>query len=81
MAVSGDADQAAAAPDQAPPSAKTKEEALKELAGDESLSEEARDSAMKALEALAVSELAEIEQPAAVKTTTFSIRSQSANKA
>ena len=43
------------------------EEALKELAGDESLSEEARDAAMKALEAIAVSELAEIEQAAAMK--------------
>eukprot|EP01045_Picozoa_sp_COSAG04_P013252 COSAG04_NODE_930_length_9363_cov_28.745898_4_plen_1224_part_00 len=67
VAVSGDADQAIAATDQAPPVTKTKEAALKELAGDESLSEEARDAAMKALEALAVSELAEIEQAAAMK--------------
>ena len=67
MAVSGDADQAVATTDQAPPVTKTKDTTLKELAGDESLSEEARDAAMKALEALAVSELAEIEQAAALK--------------
>eukprot|EP01045_Picozoa_sp_COSAG04_P003609 COSAG04_NODE_148_length_22826_cov_11.360026_4_plen_2104_part_00 len=47
--------------------AKTKEAALKELAGDESLSEEARDTAMKALEAIVASQLVEIEQEAAVK--------------
>eukprot|EP01045_Picozoa_sp_COSAG04_P005276 COSAG04_NODE_242_length_19007_cov_3.089433_8_plen_1575_part_00 len=64
VAVSDTADQA---PDQAPLK-KTKEAALKELAGDESLSEEARDSAMKALEVLVASQLAEIEREAAAKT-------------
>ena len=62
--------QLVAVPDgagQLPPAAKTKEASLKELAGDESLSEEARDTAMKALEALVASQLQEIEQTAAVK--------------
>ena len=40
---------------------------MKELAGDESLSEEARDTAMKALEMLVASELEEIEQVAAAR--------------
>eukprot|EP01045_Picozoa_sp_COSAG04_P038160 COSAG04_NODE_10093_length_805_cov_0.798867_1_plen_268_part_11 len=53
--------------DQAPDMATTKGTALKELATDESLSEEARGSAMKALEVLVSSQLAEVEQAAAVK--------------
>eukprot|EP01045_Picozoa_sp_COSAG04_P036548 COSAG04_NODE_8940_length_915_cov_1.063725_2_plen_138_part_00 len=40
---------------------------MKELAVDESLSEEARDSARKALDALVSSQLLEIEQSAALK--------------
>ena len=63
VAVSDDADQAAS-PAEAKV-AKTKETTLKELAGDESLSEEARDSAMKALEVLVASQLAEVEREAA----------------
>ena len=63
---SGEADQAGTS-DQAGAATKTRETALKELAADESLSEEARDSAMKALEALVASQLSEIEQTAAVQ--------------
>eukprot|EP01045_Picozoa_sp_COSAG04_P019939 COSAG04_NODE_1986_length_5067_cov_2.041667_5_plen_252_part_00 len=61
LAISGGADQTAAPVD------KTKETAFKELAIDEDLSEEARDSAMKALEVLVASQLAEVEQEAAAK--------------
>ena len=43
----------------------TFEDAMKQLAADESLSEEARESAKKALEVLVSSELVEIEQTAA----------------
>ena len=53
--------------------ATTDEAALKELAGDESLSEEARDSAMKALEVLVASQLEEIERAAAAKKRTAAL--------
>eukprot|EP01045_Picozoa_sp_COSAG04_P045645 COSAG04_NODE_16111_length_509_cov_1.241463_1_plen_74_part_10 len=60
LAISGEADQTAAP---APTAIqKTKEASLKELAVDEGLSEEARNSAMKALEVLVASELTEIER-------------------
>ena len=69
MAVS---DNAAATTDQAPAdttsaAVKSKTSALKELAGDESLSEEARDSAKKALEVMVSSQLLDIEQAATLK--------------
>eukprot|EP01045_Picozoa_sp_COSAG04_P010945 COSAG04_NODE_689_length_11142_cov_6.664041_4_plen_1132_part_00 len=46
---------------------KTQEDALKELSADESLSEETRASAQKALEVLVSSQLVDIEQTAALK--------------
>ena len=60
------ADTGDASPDQivAP---KTKEDAMKQLVADESLSEEARESAKKALEVLVSSQLLDIEQAAAHK--------------
>ena len=67
VAVSGNADQAVAATDQAPPVTKTKDTTLKELAGDESLSEEARDSARKALEVLVSSQLLDLLKGRAVR--------------
>ena len=50
-----------------PVSAQGKEAAMKELAVDESLSEEARDSAKKALEVMVSAQLLDIEQTAALK--------------
>ena len=47
--------------------AKSQEAAMKDLAVDESLSEEARDSARKALEVLVSSQLLDMEQAAALK--------------
>ena len=49
------------------PEPRAREETMKALAADESLSEEARESAKKALEVLVSSQLLDIEQEAAVK--------------
>eukprot|EP01045_Picozoa_sp_COSAG04_P014993 COSAG04_NODE_1158_length_8038_cov_2.977201_2_plen_423_part_00 len=60
----------AVAPEQVfeePGAAKNQEAAMKDLAIDESLSEEARESAKKALEVLVSSQLLDIEQTAALK--------------
>ena len=67
VAVSNASSAEPASADQAPAVLNTKESALKQLAVDESLSEEARDSAMKALEVLVASQLAEVEHEAATK--------------
>ena len=47
---------------------------MKDLAADESLSEEARDSARKALEVLVSSQLLDIEQAAALKKRTSALK-------
>ena len=64
VAVSGGGDSDVSTVD---PEPKTQADTMKELATDESLSEEARESAKKALEVLVSSQLLDIEQEAALK--------------
>ena len=64
VAVSGGGGSAVSTVD---PEPKTQADTMKELAADESLTEDARESAQKALEVLVSSQLLDIEQAAALK--------------